>query len=401
VRAILRTLLLAFGASLVVLASPAEVVATTWTPIQQLAPAGRVPGAASLAITSGATHAVYTRRGVVYRRSTDGGRTWAPERRLARNSLDNSLTVGALAIAARNRTVVALYSVTDRPNEMRTLRVRQSLDEGLTWSSSTAIASYGVPGLAGRTDGTIALSAAGIFVGWTDPASGEIRVRSSLDGGGTYSPAVVVGTTVNRSIQNQPFPLNGNVALAAAANRLAVLWAPDGITGGSVGSIVQRRSIDAGTTFAPVETLASDAAVVVGARPAAVAVFSAWILVAYERSDGRQVLLRSADAGASFTTQLPTPLPTTSSSSILWDVFVGYGGAARIVYIVYAGSDQPDRLLMRTSVDYGAHWTTAQTVAGPSPEHKNFANVVAHGRTIVVFDRYLSSYGGVYARSGS
>jgi hypothetical protein len=386
--------------ALLILATP--TVAASWRPAVELAPSGRVARSTSLAASGNTVHALYTRAGVVtYRRSVDGGRTFAAPMALVRSSATNTFT--AVAIASYGERVAALYSMVQAGHPPTSLRVRISEDGGRTWTKS-----FYVGGTATPTSGAVAVSANGYWVAMS--AGGSVGMShatsakfTSCGVGCLEEPKWTfqyVGTTTNRAVQNDPNSLDGRVALAAWGNRVNVFWASDGIAEGIVGHISERRSLDGGTTWLPEQTIASDAAVVVGSRPASVSAFSTTILVAYERIDGRGVVLRSTNAGATFSARAVTPAPSTGGNPDIQDVFIGYGGIARVVYASYASDASTDKLWIRTSTNGGATWGAAVAAVGASPTKKNFANVVSTSAGFVLlFGRFATPTGAVWERA--
>ncbi len=387
--ALLGLLLVAFVA--------APVSAASWRPVVQLATSGHLAGSDSVAASGGTVHLIYTRSGVAYQRSTNGGATFGSPVRL-RASSPTTATYTALSVSSYGKTVSVLYARVAVGSDVRTLHLLTSLDGGITWEPIVAIATGRSTTRAG--DGAVALSSGGAYVAWTEPSTGEIRMRRNVVPGRGFEPAFTIGRTTSRDVQNIGSSLRGDVALAASSNRIAVFWAPDGIAEGTVGHIVARRSADSAGTFGREDAVASNASVVVGARPAAVSVFSTTILLAYQRSDGRDVVLRSANAGASWSTFVVSPAPTAAGNPVIQDVFVGYGGVARLVYASYSANGSIDRLWMRSSTDGGAHWGSASEVVGSNPTKKSHANVVGTtGGVLLAFERFAAPSGGISVRA--
>jgi hypothetical protein len=395
--AVLRTSLAALTALLVLTIVASPVAAASWRPIAHLAPAGHLAGSDSVAVSGNTVHAVYTRGGVVYQRSTDGGRTFAAARRLATSSPDTASST-ALGVAAYGRTVAVLYVQAPVGTGTRVWYVRISLDSGASWERPTKVG-VGHSTTGGAGDGSVALTSSGLYVAWTDPSTGEVLLRRNVIPGHGFEPQIRLGTTTNRDIQNIPTTLRSDVALAAYGNRVAAFWAPDGIAQGAIGQIVMRRSLNSGASWSAEETVATDAAVVVGARPAAVSAFSSTILVAYQRSDGKGMIAKLRDWGRTITPHSVTPAPTAGGNPEIADVSIGHG-AARLVYASYASDGSVDKLWLRTSTDAGTTWGAATLAVGATPAKKSLANIVStSGGLAVVFGRFVSSSGGVEARA--
>jgi len=393
----MNKLIAATAALLCVLVVASPVSAASWRPIQQLASSGHLNGSDSLAVSGNVVHVIYTRGGLLYQRSANGGRTFAAPVRLAISSPD-SASYTALSVAAYGHEAAILYAQVVPGTSTRSLYVKVSSNDGRTWGHAIKVATLHLTQSVG--DGSVAITSRGFFVAATASNTGQVTFWRSTAPGSQPWQSQVLGTTTNRDVQNVATSLNGNVALAAFNNRVNVFWAPDGIAQGSIGHIVQRRSSDAGATFFHEEPVAANAAVVVGARPAAVSVYSTTILVAYQRSDGRGAVLRSTNAGASWATFVATPSPTETGNPDLQDVFVGYGGAARLVYASYTSNASVDKLWVRTSSNSGATWSPATQAVGATPVKKNLANVVAtSGGMAVVYGRFVSPSGGVEARA--
>ena len=296
-----------------------------------------------------------------------------------------------------NRAAI-LYERTRSDTRTRSLYVKVSTDGGRRWSSPIAVAAYA----AGQTigDGSVAVTSTTFLVAATQPRSGTVTVWRNPDPLRAPWRSTIVGHTTNRKVQNDATAFKGDVLLAAWGDRVTAFWAPDGIGEGSVGQIVQRGSADGGATFGAEQVVASNAAVVVGARPAAVSVFSTTILLAYQRSDGRPTVLRSTTSGYAWSTVVASPAPSANGNPEIQDVFIGYGGVARLVYASYVGNRVGDKLWVRSSTDGGAHWGSPVTAVGAFPTFKNEGNIVSTSRGFVVgFGRYASPSGGVYARA--
>jgi hypothetical protein len=389
--------LIAGAVLLGLLATPTS--AASWRPVVTIASSGHLTGSDSLAVSGSTVHAVYNRAGVItYQRSTDGGRTFHPTT-IVRSSGINRYT--ALGIAAYGGRVGILYGKVRSDTTTVTLYAKVSFDGGLHWSNPSAVTGWSQSG--GGWDAAIAVSSTNFAVAATLPggyvtvwhsANPTSRQWRGIDNG--------LGRTTNRAVQNDPAHLTGNVALVAWADRVAAFWAPDGIGEGTVGHIVMRQSYDDGATWGSEVTVASDAAVVVGARPAAVSAFSTNIVLAYQRSDGKGVVVRMRHWGNWIEPHSVTPPPTAGGNPDIQDVFIGYGGIARVVYAAYASDGSVDKLWVRTSTTSGTTWGPPVLAVGSTPTNKSHANLGSTSQGFVVmFERFASPYGGVSSRAFS
>lgn len=136
---------------------------------------------------SGAVHIVWydTRDGkpqVYYERSTDGGKTWGPDTRLS----DQKGAAEHPSIAVSGNYVYAAWHTTGAGNGIN-IHFRRSSDGGDTWAPEVALTTQGA-------DAHNCLSADGsaVQISWGDSRTGEAEMytRRSNDYGKTWSPEV-------------------------------------------------------------------------------------------------------------------------------------------------------------------------------------------------------------------
>lgn len=214
------------------------------------------------------------RTSLFVRRSADGGATWRPAERVASTTRKRGLGVPALAIGGRT----VLLAWTDRTDGR--LLLRRSTDGGATWAAARRMATGSLSIECGKRvlDALPGLAVSGdrVHLAWSDAPKGAclaatLRIRSSADGGRTWTDARTASTT-----RTYGWP-----ELAARGKRLlATLQRPDG-------SIVIVRSTDAGRTFherriAPLAKHALGAADVL--LPGGHAAWLVWSDLAYDGS---------------------------------------------------------------------------------------------------------------------
>ncbi len=175
-------------------------------------------------------------------RSTDGGRTWEPNRRVATGEACPCCRA-ALATASDGTVYVAWRQVL--PGNVRDMVVAKSTDHGNTWTAPVRVHADDWV-FAGRPHAGPALQVDGdnrLHIAWWTgkaKAAGVYYARSD-DSARTFSTPLPLGTA--------EFSQPAHVQLAlGAAGRVAVVW-DDGTK--QVPQIVLRTSHDGGQSFGP------------------------------------------------------------------------------------------------------------------------------------------------------
>ena len=217
---------------------------TTWSPVRRLTWTSGQSFNATMAIGSG--HVIHLawdddtpgNREIYYKRSTDGGTTWSPVRRLTWTS-GGSISP-EMAVSSGQSIHLAWYDETPGDPE---IYHRGSTDGGATWGLVQRITWTsgwsGFPAIAMD-------SAADVHVSWCDdtPGDPEIYYTRSTDGGTTWSPAQRLTWAPGSS---------RNPALAAEADKTIHLLWNDSFPGNY--EIYYKRSLDGGATWGPDQRL--------------------------------------------------------------------------------------------------------------------------------------------------
>lgn len=335
--------------------------------------------ARSLAASGGVEHLVDSRSGgqIEYRRSTDGGAHWSVPVVLAQPDATFTSVLLDPAIAARGSEVVMAYRAHDATAAY--VFIRRSCDGGLTWGAPQRIARVVTDRRMGEQ--SVAISAAGVFVAWTDRTNGHIDLRRSTDGGRHFAPTQKIGVTTNTFSPGDPTFTDGLIGLAANGDAVYLAWSPSGQ--GSADSIVLSRSLDGGSSFLPRTTIFSGADFGWPSLAAA----GPYLVGQFTTADGKLRTFSSADRGHHVTTrQIAAPSTTTTVGE--GSVALGADGSAVVSYErtgIGSGTSAPlGTLVVRRSSDGGATWSGAQAaaskVSGPGNILTSFTN---HGTLLV------------------
>lgn len=181
-------------------------------------------------------------------RSTDGGRTWEPNRRVAGGDACPCCRT-ALATTADGTVFVAWRQVL--PGDVRDIVVARSRDHGRTWSGPVRVHAddWVFPGCPHAGPSLQVDRGGGVHVAWwtgKEGAAGVYYARSD-DGGTTFLPPRPLRTARHSQ------PSHAQLALGAAGE-IAVAW-DDGTQ--QLPRILLRVSRDGGRTFAPPEVLSA------------------------------------------------------------------------------------------------------------------------------------------------
>jgi hypothetical protein len=352
-------------------------------------------------------HAVYIRQDVdtdapfdgrlVYRRSDDGGRTWAPGVVLFQTTARFVDLIPDIAIAADGRTVVVAFR--SREGASALLFARGSSDGGRTWAPRVELdrirtdLRMGIP--------SAAVSADTVLVTWSSRVDGAIRLRRSLDGGATFSPPMTLGAT-RYAFGCMSTYRDGLVSMAAARDAVFVLWTDNdpGVPTNDCGPdrLVLRRSTDGGATFLPRQVVDDQDN---GGWPE-LATDGRTVLASYADQAGHQVLSRSTDAGASWTrrTWSMSGGPSGAIAGTA-DVALRPNGDAVLAWTRSLtdenGAPTWSEIRVRRSGDGGATWSAAEVVVPQGHALVTYAmNVVLAGPRPVVLLTTGASYEGPF-----
>ena len=187
---------------------------------------------------------------VVYQRSTNDGARWSGERALFKANGRYRKVVPNLATDARDGIVAVAFRASGPSGH--TLFVRVSRNRGQSFAKRVALFStrrsegIGVPAVAIGNDV--------IAVTWTNRASGQIKVRTSRDEGRTFKGARTLGTT-RMSIDCRDQLTDGLVGIAANDQSVHVAWSDAGSRQCYANDIKVRTSLDRGASWSPARTI--------------------------------------------------------------------------------------------------------------------------------------------------
>jgi hypothetical protein len=188
---------------------------------------------------------------ILFRKSTDGGKTFGITKDLS-NNRGNSLGP-QIAISGNNMYVVWMDNTrqdANLPGKNNEILFRKSTDGGKTFGSTINLSNN----IGFATDQQIAVSGSNVYVTWN--ANYEIFFRKSTDGGNTF------GSFINLS-HNPGFSYVPNIALAGST--VYVTWGDE--TPGSF-DILLRKSTDGGNTFGSTINLSNNTGFSYGAKVA-------------------------------------------------------------------------------------------------------------------------------------
>jgi len=333
--------------------------------------------ARSLASGAGVVHLVDSRvtGSLDYRRSIDGGLHWSNSVSLAKPSNRYPIILGDPAIGAYGPLVVVAYRAHDATTAY--LIVRVSHDAGLSWTNPKTIAIVVTNRRIGEQ--SVAVSAAGIFVAWTNRVTGSIIVQRSTDQGATFHKAQRVGVTSSTFAPGDPTYTDGLIGLAATGANVDLAWTPSG--NGQADSLVLSRSTDGGVSYlAPVPFLA---------KPSygfpALSASGKFLAGEVEGLDGAVIGLSSNDAGL---TTVSHRLAGGASVSTLLNGSVVVDSAGMIV-LTYSrtgtGWSVPSSVLVRRSSDGGSTWAPFETVFASALQVQEIDAVLVGGGTLLVW----------------
>lgn len=183
-----------------------QVVGLSWTGDRPLtASGGAYAYGGGLAVSSkSVAHAIYEQSvlgsfAVLYRRSANSGTTWKTPIQLSRRSVGEA---GTPSIDARGSAVDAVWVEGDKI--MRGLDAvvmyRRSSDAGRTWKApvqlSSSQGSAGLPRVVHGPSGRV-------LVTWTDQVASKILLRVSTNGGASFGATITLGKTANYPLRER------------------------------------------------------------------------------------------------------------------------------------------------------------------------------------------------------
>ena len=187
---------------------------------------------------------------VVYQRSGNDGRTWSAERAIFKANARYRKVAPNLAIDAYGQIVVVAFRVSGPAGH--SLFVRVSRNGGKSFAKRVELFrtarndGIGVPATV-VSDGVIA-------VAWTNRANGQIKVRTSRTAGRSFKAARTLGTT-RMSIDCQSRVTDGLVGLAANGKSVHVAWSDTARPECFADDVRVRTSLDRGTSWSPARSI--------------------------------------------------------------------------------------------------------------------------------------------------
>jgi hypothetical protein len=385
----MRRLLLAIGVvALLAIVLGSAALGSGWTSPARVTPikGSGLSSLHELASSSTALHLVHGRIGpgvqddrLVYQRSTNGGASWSRERPIFSSTRADRSLVLNFAVAASDDVVIVAWRA--RGPGGTALYIRRSIDGGTTWRPPLRLAKtplargLGVPALAVTGDTAIAA--------WTDRDTGDIVVRRSTNRGGVWGDPRVLGRSQLSIVCADDPVVDGLVGLGATGRTVHLAWS-EGPQGSCISNALRvRTSFDGGRTWGPARRASTQRTY---GWPEVVA-RGKRMLMSLQRPDGAFVIVRSTDAGRTFTERVF--LPSGDKALGAPDILMPGGSRAWLVYtdITYRGDDvATSRLRYRQSTNSGASWGVASDVVGTAPRLRQATNIAARGsRPVVVY----------------
>jgi hypothetical protein len=292
----------------------------TWSPTKRLSWNSGWSGSAALAIdTSDILHVVWEdttpgKSDIYYKKSTDGGSTWSPAKRLTWNSGWSSMP----AIATDSDGHVHVFWHDDTPGNSE-IYYRRSSDGGSTWSA--------VKRLTWTLDYSGALAVAinsnnHIHIVWHESTGGdaEIYYRKSTDGGAAWG-------AVKRLTWSSGFSLAPAIAIDSGKT-IHVVW-DDDRPGNS--EIYYRKSSDGGATWSAAKRLTwtSDTS---SFSVLAIDSSNALHVIWRDHTPGNYELYHRRGAAGGATWDIPQRLTWNSGSSMNPAMAIDSGGTIHVVW---------------------------------------------------------------------
>ena len=278
---------------------------------------------------------------IFFKKSVDSGATWSASRRLTYNAGDSF----APDIAVNAANIYLVWA--DFTSGKSEIYFRKSIDNGATWQASKRLTfntgdSY---------EPAIAVSAANIYVAWTDatPGNDEIYFRMSADGGASWESAKRL--TRNAGISKYP-------AIAASGATLFLTWQDD--TPGNY-EIYFMKSTDGGGIWQNKKLLTNNTG---WSQYPVIAISGATLFLTWmDATPGNYEVyfMKSTDGGATWPSA--KRLTNNAGTSSAPDVAVNGGNICTVWSDDTTGNDE---IYFRMSADGGATWKTAQQLTNNS-----------------------------------
>jgi hypothetical protein len=187
---------------------------------------------------------------LIYQRSTDEGKRWSAERTLFKASNRYRQLVPNLAIDARGPMVALAFRVSGPKGH--TLFVRVSRDGGRTFGGRISL--YSTRKSTGIGVPAVAIGDDVIAVAWTNRANGEVRFRVSRNEGKSFRAPRTLGKT-KLSIDCNAEVTDGLVGIAANDKSVHLAWSNAGKRQCYASDIKVRTSLDRGSSWSPARTI--------------------------------------------------------------------------------------------------------------------------------------------------
>ena len=278
---------------------------------------------------------------IYFKKSADGGTTWASTKRLTNN--ETSSFAPTVAVSGPNVYVV-WYDHSTSVDEIYFLK---STDGGATWPAPRKLADS--PTSAQYP--AIAVSGSNVFVVWSGFTSGnqEILFRKSTDGGATW--LAIKRISISAGLSNFP-------RVAVDGSTVGVVWQDK--TPGET-DIYFRRSTDGGTTWQTVKKLINSA----GASDAPILAIRAADVYAVWQEESAvypEIYFRkSVDGGATWQTARKLSNTTPSSK---YPAIAANGSTVCVPWQEHVTA-YPE-IYFRKSTDGGTTWSTTKNVSNMS-----------------------------------
>jgi hypothetical protein len=312
---------------------------------------------------------------IFFKRSIDGGATWAGNRRLT-NTAGGSFRP-AIAVDGPN-IFVTWHDYTPGNAE---IFFRRSNDGGVTWSASKRLTNN----TGNSEDPAIAAAGSSIFIVWQEytPGNAEIFFKRSNNGGVTWSTSKRL--TNNTGNSEDP-------AIAAAGSNLYVVWSDDTLGNHE---IFLKRSNDGGATWAGTRRVTNNTG---RSEIPAIAVDGPNISVAWmdDTPGNREIYFKQSMDGG-FVWAVTRRLTNNTGESYAPAIAVDGPN----VYVSW-DDDTPgnSEIYFKRSVDRGVNWTATRRLTNNAGASWSPALAVNGSSIYVVWEDDTPGNGEIYFKNG-